>query len=526
MKSDRIKGLTVLDLMNNLDPALVSEAEVDARFLSPYMAETAAQKKERRAALRAERREQNPFLRFMSSGAGAVAVSLLVAFGLIVGIIIAINRTPADPLSPSGSANVGGRPEGSLVGTQASPGEGRIPVGTLDVNYTVAVDSWFYEVPPAVITLTATAKEPGVEIAAFQAVEIECLTEPGQESAFTYFWNDLATERAEPLGKDEYDRRSKTIYIDGVIPDGIYRIHHMEYDREEGTYVSGAFCNFAVGSAYAESELLAESGHAPGETVGSDGFVETSTTLTGDATYHIQSASIRRNRQGNIQLIITYKADKAGVTVWGPSTDFRIEKISGEENPEPLRFWITEEAIEYAAPTEEHDGHAVWTKLNPPTLENTEAMLPGVYRIYALSRQGEVMDAVDVYWDGEGETESEPPAAEPVRFTISVPDVVQYGTQALTVTYRALEAGKSFELGTIVLEGPEGNAESGSVRFVENELSYVILAASPDRVAEGTVTHEIENYQLMRDGTWRVLVMVDGEVMASAEFWLNTAVAG
>ncbi len=636
MKTNRIQGLTVMECMTDLDPALVAEAELDACFLPPL---TAYQKKEHKKARREaarERREENPFFRFAGSGAGAVCISLVVAFALIAGIVYFINYAPKNPVGPG----PGGQPEGTQAPTW---GEGQIPTGEIDAAYTISTEQRMYETSPKRIAVTMRAKNPGVDIDYFHAFRIESLTDPAGELDFDCLWTEEWMERAEPVGKDEYAAWTKSVSINGVMPDGIYRIHHMEYDKDKG-YVSAAFCDFAVGAYYGElletgrTDALpdttypeaAEKPYTITATIGKNaagdrGFLSVTYTAvqpgtglkpifeigirkidgTGsagfelitsseaveilapeadeyatfshaweilnpeaivagtyrvyalnyqkqciayadvvvgggasgeeeqppvestpavppvvDAEFSIQTASITRRDNGTLAVIITYIADEPGVTIWGPSTEFRMEKLSGEANPEAIRFLVTEEALECATPSDAHDGYAVWTKLNPAIIENPDALLPGTYRITALTRGGEVMDFVDVSWDGKASKRAP-------SFTISVPDVMQYGTKTLTVTYRATEPGKPLtQFGSIVLERADGTSEVGHELLTDTSLLTAFGPESPDAYAEGSISYTIENYGSMRDGNYRVSVIMDGEVVASAEFWLNTAVAG
>ncbi len=244
MTQKRIQGLTIFESLTDLDPALVAEAEVEPRYLPPLGAGERYEHKKARREARAARREENPFFRFVNSGAGAVCLSLIVAFALIAGIVYFVNHAPGSVPGPGGTP-----------GTEAATwGEGKIPTGEIDVNYTVYTDKRVYETPPSHIILTLRGKYPGVDIAYFQSAYIESLTDP--DYMVESYHNDLAEERTEPLGKDEYAVWTKTIDINeankGSLPDGIYRIHHMEYDREQGKYISAAFYDFAVGKEYGE----------------------------------------------------------------------------------------------------------------------------------------------------------------------------------------------------------------------------------------------------------------------------------
>ncbi len=401
MKSEHIQGLTILAAMNDLDPALVREAEVDAALLpigaAAFATDPYTRKKARREA-REARREANPFLRFMGSGAGAAAVSLVVALGLIAGIVFAVNRAPTGGENPPAAGVAPGSeaaPSNSEAATRDSEtttlGEGKIPVGEIDAAYTISTNIRLYDTSPTRISVTMRAKEPGVEIAYFQSFHIESLTDPDGELSFDYFWTEEDVDRVGPVGADEYDAWTKSVNVDGVIPPGVYRIHHMEYIHEQGTYVSAAFCDFAVGAEY-------------GAWVG---------------------------------------VDDAGETA-----------------------------------------------------------------------------------DSSHQTESTPPVpAHSTAFSLSVPDVMQYGTDTLTVTFRATELGKSLVIfGSPVLEKISGAPDAGTVRIVPVDLATEVLPAAPDEYAEWTHTYTIENAHLMQDGTYLVSMEVDGVIMASVEFWLNTAV--
>ncbi len=251
MTSKQIQGLTILDRLTDLDPALVAEAEVDACFLPPVSAAERYEHKRARREARATRREENPFFRFAGSGAGAVCISLVVAFALLVGIVYVINHAPFDSVPVGGTT--GEAPGGTPENEAATWGDGTIPIDALDTDYIVYTDKKVYATAPSRILLTLRGKTPGVDIAYFQSASMESLTDP--EWSGDLFWNDLAEERVEPIGEDEYAEWTKEIHIneaEGILPDGIYRIHHMEYDREKGRYVSGAYCDFAVGLAYGQ----------------------------------------------------------------------------------------------------------------------------------------------------------------------------------------------------------------------------------------------------------------------------------
>ncbi len=252
MKTEHIQGLTVLEKLTDLDPALVAEAEVDPAYLPPLGAGEKYERKRVRRAEREERRELNPFLRFASSGAGAACISLLVAFVLIAGII---RHAPRGTGEPTPGVTPGGAPETEAVAWS----EGKIPTGLIEVNYTISTDKRVYETAPSFLKVTMRGKNPGEEIAYFQSFYIECLTNPSV--VIEGFWNDLAEDRVKPLGKDEYAVWTKEVGINGAttgaMPDGIYRIHHLEHSEvphaaseATGEYISAAFCDFAVGLEY------------------------------------------------------------------------------------------------------------------------------------------------------------------------------------------------------------------------------------------------------------------------------------
>ncbi len=247
MKSNRIKGITILDKMNELNSSLVEEAEVNAVYLPPLSAaEKYEQKKARRDARRI-RREDNPFLRFAGSGLGAVCISLIVAFVLVGGIVYGtghLNRTPSagEPNIPAGDS-LGNERETALE----TIGDGSVSVGTVDAAYRVYTDQVIYQSVPTSITLSAHAKHPGEKIGVFHTANIECLTHP--DRVVQAMWTEEGMVESE-IDADEYAHWSKRILIDGDLPAGVYRIHHMQYNADKQGYVSAAYCDFAVGKTY------------------------------------------------------------------------------------------------------------------------------------------------------------------------------------------------------------------------------------------------------------------------------------
>ncbi len=509
MKTNRIQGLTVMECMTDLDPALVAEAELDACFLPPL---TAYQKKEHKKARREaarERREENPFFRFAGSGAGAVCISLVVAFALIAGIVYFINYGPKNPVAPG----PGGQPEG----TQAPAwGEGQIPTGEIDAAYTISTEQRMYETSPKRIVVTMRAKNPGVDIDYFHAFRIESLTDPAGELDFDCLWTEEWMERAEPVGKDEYAAWTKSVSINGVMPDGIYRIHHMEYDKDKG-YVSAAFCDFAVGAYY--GELL--------ETGRTDALPDTTypeAAPTPSDNYHVASVDIGYNDYGTLVLTVTYSADEPGVSIYAPSVSFRLEKVDGTPLSEELMIASTEEAIERVIPTDKNGGYAVWSKSH--TVTNPSALLPGVYRLYALNHQNAILDVYDVYWDGETSEEQQPP----VESTPTVPPVIEAPplpseaphvlhnvswhadetTGYLTLTYRAREKGETLSLREDELWFDFARLDTTErhrgVCFSSPELKNVTIEpdAATDGYAEYSITHTIPNPEKLPLGNYRV----------------------
>ncbi len=728
MTQKRIQGLTVFESLTDLDPTLVVEAEVDVRFLPPLGAGERYEHKQVRREARAARREENPFFRFVSSGMGAVCISLVVAFALIAGIVYFVNYGPNAPVSGPGGTP-GGTPGGSPGTEAATWGEGKIPTGEIDASYTVYTDKRVYETAPSHIILTLRGKYPGVDIAYFQAAFIESLTEP--DYVVEAFHNDLAMERTEPLGKDEYAVWTKTIYINeankGSLPDGIYRIHHMEYDREQGKYISAAFYDFAVGKAYgemlesgitnrlpdivtvadqpshmldvffaADRSALPDGDLSPEVTreslycitpdllyeftgvrvfkdavschsflefhgtlyelpsLGGNGFhnavvcdydrdgkddvlftcswgsgmhrsevwvfntrtrefhkiFDTSTYdfaahgFTGDLTqanlcvtrtpenpatedpvFTIAAVRVERGEHGfadlqflDVRPLFTVEPTAGGLpqihalpqpnepagptepdttypeaaekpytitasmskkesgdravlsvkyTASAPGTglspifEIAVRKLSGPENPEGLALMTTDEAIEVLPP--EADVYATYTRTW--TITNPMAMLPGVYRVYALNYQKQCIAYTDVTVEGGAETDAESQPTADVDYHITSVDMTPMndGTVKLTVSYSADEPGVTvwcpstdFRM-EMIDDGP--HPEELLICSTEEAIEYVLPTEKNGGFAAWSKSHTVENPEALIHGTYRITALTwAGAVIDTFDF--------
>ncbi len=202
-------------------------------------------------------------------------------------------------------------------------------------------------------------------------------------------------------------------------------------------------------------------------------------------------------------LSITYKGVKQGEPILHPSLNFRVVKIDGVDNPAEWNITTTEEAIELVMPTERNDYYAVFTKSH--IIMNAEAMLPGVYRVYALTYANEYIDYYDVVFGAE---DIYPEAAEkPYTFEAEIaPSKYSPDRMYLSVTYTATEKGVMIlpNLTGIIIHKIYGEADEQGPYTDMNEYGLAPVMPEPDEYCVLQDSRTIYNLEHMKPGVYRI----------------------
>ncbi len=505
-KNQRIDGMTVMERMNDLDEALLAEAELDARFLPAT--DKKSIRAERRAAWRA-----SGLGRFMSSGLGVACICMIVSLGVLGGIIYAGNM--GGGTSPGTNPPVGGTIAEIASDWQA---EGAIPFSGKEINYTIRTSERVYTEAPKKITVIATAKNPGEIIPGYSGWHIECLSDPKNTEAIVPFWTEEAIEVLQPA-PDEYAKWSKNININGTMPDGIYRVHHMEYDQTTQGYISVAHYEFAVGEDYGKL-FLQGALPAEGETIDPDSLPTYEPAAEQPFTI---KASITRTEQG-AYLSVKYTGAVKGEPILNPSLNISLVKISGAVNPESIQMMTTSEGIAEVHPTDQNDGYAVFSKSH--TIQNPDALLPGTYRVYALTWENECICYDDIEWDGKISTAvTIKPTPAKANYDIVMPRTVPAFSESIKVTFKAKAPGEQIStIGILKLEKINGEATEKPVGIMSPDIASGFAPATPDDYAEGTMTYFFDYPQYLTGGTYRISIWQGDTELAYTTFWVDEPV--
>ncbi len=438
-----IKGITAYAALSDLDPALVSEAEVDEAFLP---ATVTRRRKSRRAAHRtaahvarcAERgegehieRREGLFVRFARSGWGVATISLAVAFLVLGAIVYMGNRSPgvgpgSDPVD-SGNSSLGSLDAAEML----LPGT--IPFAPAAADFTISVD------PAATLTDTgfsveAVARELGTGL--FMAYDWKLEKLSGEPWAGGLITEDLAYEALPVEG--ERATHTQAIGLTAPLTPGLYRLHAMEHDGTE--FRSVAYCEFAVDDerGYYKTFTLADFEDA----------------MENGADYTLSTSP--RIPYGSSAVTVTFTAKKPMTSLMGPNT-CRLVKLDGTAGAGAC-FAIkvyTNFAVEIdGAP----GSNAVATQVQTYTILNPAACTPGKYRIYNVDDRGNIWATCDfeivgtpLGWPGDSKTDTVPeethpyPEAAEKPFTIKASvGITENGKMGyFSITYRGRVQGQS-----------------------------------------------------------------------------------
>ncbi len=321
---NRMSGIAIYEALGELDDRLVAEAELDAAYLPA--AALAGGREARREARRANRearreareeaREFNSFFRFMRSTGGAVAVSLVVAFGLMLGIVYAINRGPG--VEPGGTPGTGSIqadtvPDRETVKDISTPlPDSVIPTST---NHPVS-----YQIR---ITVVEPKTEDGWECklritgptGSFDLKEyfrVECL-----EGAHA---GEIMNPKVAPTGLPPgtvFDGSWETMFY--MKNKGIYLFHKVVEEDGELRYLT--FTTFAVGEEYQERLNQLQNRDDAAQT---DPPVTSIPENSTPATYYISGVEVDCGDGDNRALLVYEPEIKNDPFVYPAETTLRI----------------------------------------------------------------------------------------------------------------------------------------------------------------------------------------------------------
>lgn len=180
---------------------------------------------EAEAGLYRPEKTKGPLRRFMSSGWGVALISGIAALTAVMCIIRAgqdpAGVTPPPPVNPS-------------VGTSVPNGEA--------ANFTIATEKRVYGTAVDRIVVEVTGTRLGETVTSPGGWHLERILEEGCETVTGCFYTEeFIIADAAPT---EYASFKKTIFIDGGLTGGQYRLHATQYNGE--AYESVAFCEFEV----------------------------------------------------------------------------------------------------------------------------------------------------------------------------------------------------------------------------------------------------------------------------------------
>ncbi len=362
----------------------------------------------------------------------------------------------------------------------------------LDATYTISTDA---TVPygSSDIRITATAKNGGHSItgpATFRLVKLD--GEPAGAGAcfvgkegLNFVSNLDAYPNSDAVATAEQVCR---IINPAACTPGRYRIYNV---ADDGTVY--ATCEF---------EIVGDPLGWPGEG-GGVGDGETHPFPEAEEKPFNITASIGYYYDGQSgYLSITYKGIAEGEPILHPCLKYHIVKIEGVENPADWMILSTSEAVEMVMPTEENGNYAVFTKSH--TIQNAEAMLPGVYRVYAMNYENEYIDYYDVVLGAEDIY----PEAEEKPYTIKAEIATsKYAPERmfLYITYTATEKGVQINpnLTGIVIHKIYGEADEQDPYIDGNEYGLE-PPYDPDEYCVLQDSRTIYNMEYMKPGVYRI----------------------
>ncbi len=419
MKKNQERALNAFAAMESLPDGMLLEAEnaliaAEGGVIAPV------------------KKPKGGFARFMSSGWTAAAISCIVALGVLIFIVRAGREAPTyqPPVKPAGST---------------------IEMSDHGVNFTISTEVENYPDGTNRITVIMTGKVKGKPIATIGGWHLERLTDDGAEvEAVSY--TEVVTISAKP-GRDEYATISKTLYgtnTGGGFPAGTYRLHATKYDGEK--YVSVAYCTFTIGDPEGETRPVLD--YPPAEE-------QAYTVTTPNSIEH-----------GATGLPITVKAAEPGVDLM-PHRKYSIVKLSGPANGGEADWLQSLEAV-LVRPDEAHGGYAVYDDML--TLLSPEDWLPGLYRLYALNRNGEYVDYCD-FTIRPNET------GLPYSVTMSQSLYTEMNTH-LSILFQAHEAGQPISRGDCWSLWRVEDGKRISMGSQSAEYAFEGKEVAPDEYAE------------------------------------------
>lgn len=366
----------------------------------------------------------------------------------------------------------------------------------LDATYTISADA---TVPygSSEIRITATAKNGGHSFtgpATFRLVKLD--GEPAGAGAC--FVGKEGLSFASNLDADPHSNAVATaeqvcrIINPAACTPGRYRIYNV---ADDGTVY--ATCEF---------EIVGDALGWPGEGEGGAGGADSDETHpfpeAEEKPYTITAVIDDYDNGKTGYLTITYKGARQGESLMPPSSNLRVVKIDGVANPADLQIITTEEGYPVIQPTEENDNYAVFSKKH--TIMNADAMLPGVYRVYALNDEGAFIDYYDVVFGAEDIY----PEAEEKPYTIQVeitPTQYTPDKMYLHITYTATEKGVLINpnLTGIVIHKIYGEADELGPYIDGNEYGLE-PPYDPDEYCVLQDSRTIFNPEYMKPGVYRI----------------------
>ncbi len=364
MKStEHIQGITVMESMNDLDAALLAEAEVAPEYLS-----SPGKKSARR--VRRSAREGNKFLAFLNSGWGAVAVSLAVAFVLLSAVIYIGNRAPGSGFSDTGSDDTNSEwspPISNDSTTNAAEVllPGTTPFAPQPAKFTISTDLMIPEGTTS-FTATATARMEGEGLSLCHSWSVECLTDP--DWAGMTITTDDAIE-VLPIEGIRAPCDKEITVKPGLVP-GIYRLHAMKHNGSE--YQSVAYCEFAVDDGTGSYKIWTEADFADAS--------------RGDAIYTISTQE--KIPYGTKDIRVTFRSVSPAYNLEGPANCYLV-KLNGTEGAGAGAGFRIKPQMQFGVDVDWVDGEArIVTISETYSIINPAAATPGRYRIYNVDDNG------------------------------------------------------------------------------------------------------------------------------------------
>ncbi len=420
--TNHIRGTTIMDCLSDLDDSLLIEAEADPGLLP----QTAGKRAARRAARQARRaaREENAFARFAGSGFGAVAISLVVAFALLAGVIHAGNRPPTGNPAGTDTPSNGLHTE-NLQNPSDILLEGRVPFAPEAADYTISTDRLISS-DATVITVTMTANRAGIPLSAPDAWRLENLTDPNWGGSVSF--DELDWEMPVPEGDDPpVLTHDENLSVFGWrLSSGVYRLHAAEYNGEE--YQSVAFCEFAVTNEANEYKTWTEADFADAV------YAKNDYTISTDAQISYGTGEIR----------VTFRSLEESDSLGGPTACYLV-KLDGTAGAGAC-FPIYD-GLEFAVEPDRAAGESGPLSFSQDyQIVNPAAATPGRYRIYNVDHHGvvratcefEIVGNTTIAWPGEDQD-----STSTGNYTIQTQYALYpIGTKTIVVTAKGKNPGE------------------------------------------------------------------------------------